>query len=364
MKKIYLALLLLCLVCGCATNDEVSPENEEEYINKDAAGSIVSESDVELQVDGNDIGTLSIALLRDSLFLTYSLDDDIIISDLKFHVAVSKESLPTVNGALDPESFSFTEKNFSMPLARVTGSSKYKGALFFSFFCKVFYVQSVSEDEEVSVKIERTHELEALSYFKANVSTEDTNEEFLAYCLQGDQSIDTSYVHEVKRLSSLSKNSSMLSATVDAPENLILVNWILNQDAEKWTRTDGKPSNGADRQMAIWELIEKTGNPTGANISGKFDPATVEKIVADALANGSEFKPRCGSKILRVLHKGPIGAVNSKGTFNSGDYANPDYQVTGIVDAIECVEPEHASWSSGEKYISGDMGTYFVMYRN
>lgn len=364
MNRLYPFALLLCLLFGCIQNDTITPVTEEDYINKNEDGSIAETSEVDLILDGNSVGRLSLALQRDSLFISYVLNPDIIVTGLKFHVSTSKENLPSADGKLDMVNFQFSKKDLSMPLSKITGSGKYKGPIFFVFFCKVSFTTPINEDEVADAKIRSKHDITDASYFKAFVSTDNSEEEFLAYCLQGDQSMDTSYVHQVKRLCSLTKDKTLLSSTVDAPDNLDLVNWILNQDPSKWVRSDGAPANGADRQMAIWKLIEKTGNPTGVNIAGQFDPATVNKIVNDAKANGNNFRPSCGDKVLYVLHKGPIGEINSKGTFNSGSYANPDYQVTGIVRTIQCHGSELYVWAFGKKYFLEDIGTYFVMYKN
>jgi hypothetical protein len=362
MKKLSLLSLVFYILFGCSKTDEVSPVTEEDYINKNAQGLLEETSQVDLILDGNKVGDLSIALQRDSLFIDYDLNPDIIVRDLKFHISTSKETLPNAEGRLSSESFRFTDSDLSMPIAKITGSASYKGPIFFTFFCKVSHISNISESDIVQAKVISTHNIEDPSYFKINITSQQGTEEFQSYCLQGDQSMDTSFVHDVKRLSSLSKDASLLSSTIDLPENLDLVNWIVNQDPSRWMRPDGNPSNGADRQMAIWKLIEKTGNPTGVNIAGKFDVSTVNKIVSDAKLNGNQFKPSCGDKVLYILHKGPIGSKNQNGTYNTGEYADPNYQVNGTVHSIEC-HGELIVWAFGKKFMDGDIGTYFVMLK-
>lgn len=363
MKKLATFTLVICILFGCSNNDDVIPAAEENYINENEDGSIAETSEVDLVLDGNSIGQVSIALQRDSVFIDYVSNPDVIITEFKFHVSTSKENLPASEGKLTPSDFQFTENDLSMPIARITGSSTYKGSIFFAFFCKISFTTTDSESEIVKAKIKSTYSITDASYFKAFVSSEAYDKEFLAYCLQGDQAMDTAYLHDVKRLSSLSKDKTLLASTVDAPDNLDLVNWTLNQDPSRWKRSDGAQANGADRQMAIWKLVEKTGNPTGVNIAGKFDLPTVNKIVTDAKAEGNNYKPSCGDQVVFVLHKGPIGNINSGGTYNSGNYANPNYQITGIVNTIKCYGLELSVWCFGKKYSTDDTGTYFVMYK-
>lgn len=79
---------------------------------------------------------------------------------------------------------------------------------------------------------------------------------------------------------------------VDRPENLDLINYILN-------RVDYYFSQGytyRDIQKAIWNLIDD--NPDWSGAYG--DPANVAVIEADALANGEGFVPDIG-QLLGVL---------------------------------------------------------------
>jgi hypothetical protein len=90
-----------------------------------------------------------------------------------------------------------------------------------------------------------------------------------------------------------------LSGKVEYPENMDLVNWIVNQDFV------GQPSPGCDGnytygdvQRAIWELIEDTPSTAGL---GSWSQCRVAEILAAAQASGEGFTPACGDYIAVVL---------------------------------------------------------------
>lgn len=103
-------------------------------------------------------------------------------------------------------------------------------------------------------------------------------------------------------VSSYSSNAALLACLVDLPQNLDLVNWVLNQDPATW---------GADQrdvQAAIWALIETSFSYCGSATCTKggitYTKAIVQAIVADAQANGEGFTPPCDGVIAVFLDTG------------------------------------------------------------
>jgi hypothetical protein len=173
--------------------------------------------------------------------------------------------------------------------------------------------------------------------------------------------MDATQTHLVNLAPSQLALTGILDPILDEPGNVPKVNWILNQPLSQWKRADNAAATGADIQMAIWSLLERTGSPTGTRIQGKFDPTLVEKIVADANKYGKNFRPVCGQKYLIVLHKGALGGIDERGNYNKGAYGNPDFQVCGLVKTMECSYDDRACWPQGKDFDSGE-GSYFGLY--
>ena len=116
------------------------------------------------------------------------------------------------------------------------------------------------------------------------------------WCVDTDQTIAQHTPYCVRIYSSY---DPLGAALVEHPENLDLVNWIINQDFV------GKASPGGygiytygDVQRAIWTLIEDNMSSSGI---GDWSANRVNEIVAAAYANGEGFKPSCAQKLALIL---------------------------------------------------------------
>ena len=111
---------------------------------------------------------------------------------------------------------------------------------------------------------------------------------------------------------------------VEKPENLDLVNWIINNRQSNWDRKV--------IQAAIWELMNPSGtltdwqNSTLTTGTWKHDPVLREEIVALAQTNDG-FVPSCDQKVLALVY-GP------------GEICNPIKQVVVFEVPVECVQQE------------------------
>lgn len=107
---------------------------------------------------------------------------------------------------------------------------------------------------------------------------------------------------------------------LEKPENLDLVNWIINNRQPNWNRSV--------MQAAIWKLINPSGTLTGWDTSTvtsgewKHDPVLREEIISLAQSHDG-FTPECGQKVL-VLVYGP------------GEICNPTRQVIAFEVPVEC----------------------------
>ncbi|MFO7620548.1 MAG: thioester domain-containing protein [Bacteroidales bacterium] len=117
------------------------------------------------------------------------------------------------------------------------------------------------------------------------------------WCIDVGNVIYSNVDYKAKVISSYDPDFSSLGL-VDKPENMVLVNWIINQDYP------GKPAPGeevytyGDVQRSIWELLENEITESGL---GEWSPDRVKTILEEANNNGAGFVPECDDKIAIIL---------------------------------------------------------------
>ncbi|MFG6105525.1 SdrD B-like domain-containing protein [Leptothoe sp. EHU-05/26/07-4] len=133
---------------------------------------------------------------------------------------------------------------------------------------------------------------------------------------------------------------------IEKPENLDLLNWIINQDFTQQTSPSGSGNyTWADLQRAVWTLIDDE-NSTAGGIGEEGDywqQERVDEIVAAARANGEGFVPSYGQKmgIIIVPDTDGDGAPDAQVQFAAielaklGDKVFVDSNRNGIQDATE-----------------------------
>jgi hypothetical protein len=145
---------------------------------------------------------------------------------------------------------------------------------------------SVNNNIDLNGTVQYTLDPSIDSYFD-NVLTGTIAGDYLAWCVDVDRGIGVNVKYDGTAYSTL---GSFPAELVDHPENMDLVNYIINQDYL------GQGMSADDIQMAIWTLIDdRAPNPGTANT------ANVATIVADALANGEDFVPTCGDVVAIII---------------------------------------------------------------
>ncbi len=140
------------------------------------------------------------------------------------------------------------------------------------------------------------------------------------FCLDNTRSISNNHPRTVHFLCSYDEMPSC-NTFIENPENLDLVNWIINNRQSTWNRNTV--------QAAIWELINPSGHldnwqyPDSANYWIN-DPIIREQIVSMAQQNGEGFVPDCGDNVFVIVY-GP------------GDICSPIRQVLGMIVPVDCV---------------------------
>lgn len=128
------------------------------------------------------------------------------------------------------------------------------------------------------------------SYFKAAFKDEACSDEpnpYLAWCVDLNHNIKRGTEYENCSLySSLNDWDPKVASLVDKPENLDLVNWVLNHKNDYFI--EGDTNNNI--QAAIWMLID-TKVITSPHGGISWDQTVVDTIIADANTYGNDFVP-------------------------------------------------------------------------
>jgi len=177
------------------------------------------------------------------------------------------------------------------------------------------------------------------SYWDVTVSNGgDLDGDYEGWCVDTDRTMSSGTTYTADVYSSLDEGFDGLGL-VEHPENMGLVNWIINQGYVG----DSSPAGGVytygDVQRAIWTLIEDNNSTAGL---GSWDQDRVDEILADAAADGADFTPGCEDTVAVLLVP-----VNS-----SGDTTNQIIiaQVTFIEVGVPCdpiLGGDETAWADG-----------------
>jgi len=119
-----------------------------------------------------------------------------------------------------------------------------------------------------------------------------------AWCIDTDHFISPGTQYMVTPYSSY---EILPTGILSYPENLDLVNWLLNQSYIGKTSSCGGIFTSGDIQAAIWTLTESVVPDSDLGTVGAWDRCRMNEIVAAARANGEGYVPPCGGYTVVVL---------------------------------------------------------------
>ena len=124
------------------------------------------------------------------------------------------------------------------------------------------------------------------------------------FCIDIEHDIDSNPA-PVTMISSYDPDAALLACSLDHPENLDVMNWVVNQDRTQW---------GADQrdiQAVMWALADDSFSFCAGDPCSKggitYSKARVQAILAEALAEGEGFFPPCDGVVVVILHPGGCG---------------------------------------------------------
>lgn len=171
------------------------------------------------------------------------------------------------------------------------------------------------------------------SYFNSTIGSSFFNGVIDGWCIDLGHTINPGRTYQCDFYSSFQD----LTGIVDKPENMDLVNYILNQD---YVGSDSPGCTGnytaGDVQTAIWELIDDQTSTWGA-----FSWCRVNEIVASATANGEAFIPSCN---------GVVALVCAPKTTNQVTVFQTTAFELNVTEECNVVQDETA-WGAGNRFV-------------
>jgi hypothetical protein len=266
------------------------------------------------------------------------------------HVAEDEDDIPQKNGNPPPGKFDYKGEH-DPPVTEITYEIEWDGdddiviaahADMCQEIMKSGGLSDVEDNLPETVTVTAWHATTIgylTGYFKVTISDGgDLNDDYDGWCIDlGSNMIDGhSFSADV-----YSSYKAIPLGTVEHPENLDLVNWILNQEyIGEDSDCDGAYTFG-DIQRAIWTLIEKSQSTT---YLGDWDQCRVDEILADA-DDKDGFIPGCDEYLVIILIPEDI----------------EDGQICIIKIPIPCEFEEkcETAWGEGEDFSGKNWAMFF-----
>jgi hypothetical protein len=296
MKKIFYAILITSLVLVLVPVSALAHTAEDPYVTDLTAGGGNIKS-------AKDVGDVLVWNDGKNLYVKYVVtDEEWCLTETHLEVATALQDIPQVNGNPPPGQFTYKGEHdcvagveYTIPLTWDSGTELLIAA---HGVVQTGGMGGVGATLPEQVTIAITHPglaFGAPSYFDIAVSGGTTLDgTYDGYCIDN----DGGPVNGTANV--FSSYEPLPQSRIEYPENLDLVNWIINQDFVGQLSTCGGAYTYGDVQWAIWQLLED--NPHADHVSlGEWSLCRAQEILAAAYANGEGFVPGCGEVLGIVL---------------------------------------------------------------
>ena len=136
------------------------------------------------------------------------------------------------------------------------------------------------------------------AYFDLSIADGPLAGTYGAWCVDVARTLDAGTCFDADVYSSY---ETLPAGAVDKPENMDLINWILNQNFVGMMSSNGvDPYTLGDVQWAMWEVIDDA-NCVSCTYLTPYDAARAQEIVDMAEANGEGYEPGAGDMLAIVL---------------------------------------------------------------
>lgn len=350
-KSYYLIVLVLILglaLTGCSLLSDISqvPATEQSgityltkhtesnpYVTELLAGQTIDVGEVLVWNDGN------------FLYVKYVVDAAYwCLTETHLHVATSLEGIPQKKGNPPPGQFDYkgehdcvTDYTYEIPLTWGVDTELFIAA--HAVVCQSAgnFIAGLNLPDTVTFMVTYPGGV-GPAYFPHTYINGLSIEELDVYgwCVDTENSIDQNTVYTAHIYSSY---ETLPPGLIDHPENLDLVNWILNQGFVGQPSACGGIYTYGDVQRAIWALVDDNQSTAGL---GAWSQCRVDEILTAAHVNGEGFVPGCGDIIGVILE-----SVDGE-------------QVIIVEIVIEC--GCETAWGDGEDFPGKNWATYIEEY--
>ena len=358
-KKIVLSIgviLILTSILGIAAAPVIAHTEDTPFVADLIAGGGNEKSAI-------DVGDVLVWNDADFLYVKYSLDDGWCLTETHLHVTTSLEEIPqTKKGNPIPGHFEYKEEHnglisftYEIPMSWGIDTKIYIAA--HADVKRIIGFETPNMDdfsqtlpEQVIMSVQYSYE-GAPSYFPVTTITGDPlTGEYEGWCVDTDNTISQGVDYTANVFSSY---EMLLDGLVEYPENLDLVNWIINQDYVGKDSTCCGVYTYGDVQRAIWTLIEDEQSDAGL---GLWSECRVDEVLSAADANGEGFVPGCGDLVVVIIV--PFGEyIDSQQIIIA--------QVSFIDVGLECTliyGQSETAWGAHEYGIEGFPGKNWATY--
>ncbi len=299
-----------------------------------------------------DVGEVEIWNDADYLYVKYIVDDENwCLTETHLHVATDPDLIPQKNGNPIPGKFDYKGEHdcvyeliYEIPLDWDCNEEIYIASHAVvkkeTDLADLPGLEAALPDQVTMIVVHPGTGFGAPSYFDASISGGTILDgTYDNYCIDTDNTISpgTSYLANV-----YSSYGLLPEGTVEYPENLDLVNWIINQDYVGMPSGCGGNYTYGDVQRAIWALVEDAQSTSGL---GSWSQCRVDEILAAAYTSGDGFIPGCGDRVAVIL--APVDG--SQVTIA---------QVTFIQVGVPCLYIEETAWRGCEEFPGKNWALY------
>ncbi|MFX0168913.1 MAG: hypothetical protein ACFE89_06070 [Candidatus Hodarchaeota archaeon] len=302
-----------------------------------------------------DVGDVSIWNDLNYLYVKYEVVDPWCITETHLHIATSPDLIPQRRGNPIPGHFMYndewdpciTEHTYMISLTWPSYSDLFIAA--HAVVQRLIGYEPPSLDEfsdvlpdTVTMSVQYPYAGGPAYFPVTTVEGDPLTGSYEGWCADTDHVINQNTWYTANVFSSYEELPLSL---IEYPENLDLVNWILNQ---AYVGQPSPFSSGiytyGDVQRAIWALIEDGQSTAGLDA---WSQTRVDEILTDAQANGEDFEPGCGDSIAVIL--APV----------TGEQVLVA-QVTFIDVGLECtpIYQTETAWGDGLDFLGKNWATY------
>ena len=345
MKKLVLSLAMVFFVLGFSVVVSAHTEDDPLIVNLIAGGGGGS---------GFLVGHVHVWNDADYLYVKYVVNNsDFCISETHVHVATSMSDIPQKNGNPIPGHFEYSgmhecpllNHTYQIPISWSAGQTLYIAAHGVVQTMTGYSMDLVgfiaALPDQVSMMVTRQG-FGLPSYFDVTIAGGSILDGMYdSFCLDTDHGM---IQNQWLIANVFSSYETLPAGLLEYPENLDLINYIINQNYIGQPSPSGGFYTWGDIQKAIWQLVED--DPTGDWV-GEWSQARVDEILADAFANGEGFVPGCNEWIAIIL--APV-------------YNQQILQILFIQVQVPCI-PSYESdtaWAEGFDFPGKNWAMYFA----